>query len=147
LDRPLGQGFDQQLAQFAAQHLGPPARAVVGLFQQHGAVAVERARGLTALVDQGAETVDQAGGLQRDLSVMVMDVEQAALGAGLGRRFGLIDRRGDAVDVQDAGEDEAAETGADDGDVRRHGRFPSNWNDVPETRQLEHRSIHVKMGP
>ena len=89
----------------------------------------------------------QAGRLQRELPVVVVDVEQAALRAGLGRGLGLVDRRRDAVDVQDAGEREAAEAGADDRDGCRHGdSFRAHgtlfhepaWNTVPDA---------VKMAP
>ncbi|MFJ8824576.1 hypothetical protein ACIREE_22680 [Streptomyces sp. NPDC102467] len=45
-----------------------------------------------------------------------MQVEHAALGACAGRGVQVEQGAGDAVDVQDAGEREAAEPGTDDGD-------------------------------
>jgi hypothetical protein len=58
-----------------------------------------------------------------------MDVELAALRASARRRLGLVDRRGYALDMKDARENEPAEAGADDRDwlhraaamVRDHG--------------------------
>jgi hypothetical protein len=57
---------------------------------------------------------------ERELPVVLVDIELAALGAGLRRGLRLVDRRGDAVDVEDAGEGEAAEARADDRDGCRH---------------------------
>ena len=51
---------------------------------------------------------------------MFVDVELAALHTGLCRGLRLVDRRGDAVDMEDTCEDEAAEAPADDRDWRRH---------------------------
>ncbi len=81
---------------------------------------VEHARRLAALVDDRAELVGQAGRFERELAVVLVDVELAALRAGLRRGFRLVDRGGDAVDVEDAGEGEAAEARADDRDWCRH---------------------------
>ena len=60
----------------------------------------------------------EASGLEADLPVVVVDVQQSALGARVGRGLGLVDRGRDAVDVQHAGEREAAQARADDGDAR-----------------------------
>ena len=49
LDRLRGQRVEQDPPQVAAEHLGAPARAVVGLVEQHRAVLVEHARRLAAL--------------------------------------------------------------------------------------------------
>ncbi len=116
----VGQGVEQDPAQVAAEHLGTPGRAVVGLVEQHRAVLVEHARRLAALVDDRAELVGEAGRFERELPVVLVDVELAALRAGLRRGLRLVDRRGDAVDVQDACEGEAAEARADDRDWCRH---------------------------
>ncbi|TYB71088.1 TetR/AcrR family transcriptional regulator [Nonomuraea sp. PA05] len=97
----------------AARHLGPPALAVVGLVEEHGAVLVEEPHGLAALVDEAGELLEQAGVLEGVLPVVAVDVEHAALRAGLRRGLGLVDGRGDAVDVQDAGERQPAERRAD----------------------------------
>ena len=83
LDRLRGQGVEQDPPQIAAEHLGTAAGAVVGLVEQHRAVLVEHARGLAALVDDRAELVGEAGRGERDLPVVLVDVELAALRAGL----------------------------------------------------------------
>ena len=116
-DRAGRERVEQELPQVAAEHLGAAAGAVVGLVEQDSAVRVEHPRRLAALVDEAAELVEQAGRLQGELPVVLVDVELAALGAGAGRGLGLVDRRRDAVDVQDAGEGQAAEAGADDRDL------------------------------
>ena len=77
---------------------------------------VEHARGLATLVDDGAERLREAGRRERGLPIWLMDVELAALRPSARRRLGLVDRRGDAMDVENAGEDEPAEAGADDCD-------------------------------
>ena len=105
---PVGQRVEQDPAQVAAEHLGAYTRAVVGLVEQHRAVLVEHARRLAAFVDDLAELVGEAGRLERELSVVLVDVELAALRASRRRGLRLVDRRGDAVDVEDAGEGEAA---------------------------------------
>ena len=86
LDRLVGQGVEQDPPQVAAEHLGTPARAVVGLVEQHRAVLVEHARRLAALVDDRAELVGEAGRFERELPVVLVDVELAALRAGLAPR-------------------------------------------------------------
>ena len=77
---------------------------------------VEHARCLAALVDDRAELAGEAGGFECELPVVFVDVELTALRAGLRRRLGLVDRRRDAVDVENACEGEAAEPRADDRD-------------------------------
>ncbi len=78
---------------------------------------VENPRRLAALQDEAAELLGQAGRLEGGLAVVVVDVEHPALGARGRRGLRLVDRGRDAVDVQDAGQDESAEAGADDRDV------------------------------
>ncbi|MFB4302420.1 TetR/AcrR family transcriptional regulator [Actinomadura sp. NTSP31] len=78
---------------------------------------VEHARRLGTLVDDRAELVGEAGRCERGLAVVLVDVELAALRAGLGRGVGLVDRGGDAVDVQDGGM------------PRRRGRAPAGGRD------------------
>ncbi len=68
-------------------------------------------------MDDGAELVHQAGGGERDLAVVQVDVQQAALRARVRGRLGLVDGGEEAVAMQHAGEHEAAEAGADDGDA------------------------------
>ncbi len=113
-DRPVGQGLEQDAAQVAARHLGPAAGAVVGLLEQHRAVRSSTRVASPPSMDDRAERVGQAGGRERRLAVLLVDVEHAALRAASARGLGLVDRRRDAVEMQDAGEHEAAEAGADD---------------------------------
>jgi hypothetical protein len=120
LDHLAGQGVEQDPAQVSAEHLGTPGRAVVRLVEQHLAVLVEHAGSLAALVDDRAELVGEAGRFERELPVVLVDVELAALRAGLRRRIRLVDRRGDAMDVEDACEGEAAEARTDDRYWCRH---------------------------
>ena len=82
---------------------------------------VEDARGLAALVDDRAELAGEAGRFQRELPVVLVHVELAALRAGVRRGLRLVDRRGNSVHVENAGECQAAETGADDRDRSAHG--------------------------
>jgi hypothetical protein len=124
LDRPRRQGVEQDAPQVAAEHLGTPAGAVVGIVEQHRAVGVDYARRLAALVDDRAELAGQAGRRERALPVVLVHVELAALRAGRGRGLRLVDRRGDAVNVQHAGEGEAAEARADDRDWGGHREIP-----------------------
>jgi hypothetical protein len=111
-DRACGQRFDQDAAQIAAQHLWASAGAVVGHVEQHRAVPVEDAGGFAALVDDRAELFGEAGGGECRLTVLFVDVELATLGAGMRRGVGLVDRRGDAMDMEDASQDEAAKARA-----------------------------------
>jgi len=75
----------------------------------------------TAGQDRGPELLHQTGRLQRGLPVVVVDVEHAALRAGVRGALRLVHDGLDAVDLKDAGEGEAAEPGADDGDWCVHG--------------------------
>lgn len=77
---------------------------------------IEYAGGLAALVDDRAELIREAGRLERTLPVVFVQVELAALSPGLRRPVSLVNRDREPVDVQDAGEREAAEPGADDRD-------------------------------
>ena len=106
-------------------HLGATAAAVVGLVEKDRAVRVEHPRSLAALVDDSAELVEEAGRLQRELSVVVVDVEHSALRARIRGRIGLVDGGGDAVDVQNASERQPAEAGADDRDGNRRAHVSS----------------------
>jgi hypothetical protein len=67
-------------------------------------------------VDDRAKLIEQASCLERELAVLLMDIELSALHAGLRGRVGLVDRGANAVDVKDAREGEAAEARADNGD-------------------------------
>lgn len=71
-------------------------------------------------MDDGAERIGEAGDFKRALSIMFVNVELAALRASTGRGLRFIDGHGNAMDVEDAGEDEAAEARTDDRDWWRH---------------------------
>ena len=62
--------------------------------------------------NDATELVEEARRLERELAVVVVDVEHPALRASLRRRVGLMDREGNAVDV--AGQ-ERARRGSDRG--------------------------------
>lgn len=110
----------QHLPQLAARDLGALARAVVGAVEQHGPCPVQDPVGLAAGQDEVAEPLEQAGGLERRLAVVGVDVQQPALGARGRRGLRFVDRDRDAVQVQDAGQDEAAEACSDDRDGCSH---------------------------
>jgi AcrR family transcriptional regulator len=144
-DRALGQRVEQDPAQVTAQHLGAPPGAVVGLVEQHRAVLVEHPRRLATLVDDRAELVDEPGRVERGPAVVLVNVELSALRACPGRGIGVVHRGLDAVDVQNAGEGEAAQAGTDDRDSCAHRVLSQlHWNAVPDII-LEHCSSHVKM--
>ena len=85
---PTYSGFKQDPAQVSAEHLGTAAGAVVELVEQHRAVLVEHVHGLAALVDDRTELVGEAGRFERELPVVLVHVELAALRAGIRRGFG-----------------------------------------------------------
>jgi hypothetical protein len=122
-------------------HLGATGAAVVGLVEKDRAVPVEHPRSLAAFMDDSAELVEQSGRLQRELSIVVMDVEPSALSARIRRRIGLVDGGGDAVDVQNASQGQPTRAGANDGDRSHRASLSSRrplgdvalrlWNTVP----------------
>ena len=63
VDGSVGERVEQDPAQISAKHLGSLARAVVGLVEQRRAVPAEHAHGLSALVDDLAEPLGEAGRL------------------------------------------------------------------------------------
>ncbi|GAA3176155.1 hypothetical protein GCM10020255_067460 [Rhodococcus baikonurensis] len=65
---------------------------------------IEYARRGAARVDDRAELVDEAGSVERRLTVVFMDVELAALRASFCRRFRLVDLRRNSVNVEDTRE-------------------------------------------
>jgi len=111
---------EQHLTQLAALHLRAATCAVVGFVEHDGPVPVEDPHRLAALQDEAAELVHQAGCLEGELPVVVVDVEHPALHARHRGRLRLVDRGRDSVDMQHAGEGEAAESGADDRDCGVH---------------------------
>ncbi len=114
---PNGAGrerVEQDPSQLAPLHLGASARAVVGVVEQDGSAPVEDPCRLAALQDEAAEVVDQACRPECRLAVVVVDVEHPALRARRRGGLRLVERGRDSVDVQDTGEREAAQPGADD---------------------------------
>jgi hypothetical protein len=129
LDRLHGQGLKEYPPKVAPEDLGSATCAVVGLLEHQCALPVEDTRGLPTLVDDRTERIGEAGGRERGLPILFMDVELAALCASARRRLGLVDRRGYAVDMKDAGENEPAEAGADGRDWfhRAAAMLPRCW--------------------
>lgn len=121
LDGVAGERVEQDLPQLAALYLGACARAVVGLVEQDGPVPVEQPYRLAALQDEATELVHQAGCVEGELAVAFVDVEHSALRTGRRGGLCLVDRDREAVEVQDTGQDEPAESGADDRDRSVHG--------------------------
>lgn len=74
------------------------------------------------------ELVHEAYRLEGELSVVVVDVEQASLRAHRWGGLRLVDRGRDSVDMQDAGQSESAWSGADDRDGLVHG---DSWGSGP----------------
>ena len=131
-DGARGKRVQQHAPQRATAHFRPAAGAIVGLVEQHLSGHVEHARGLAARVDEGAKLVEQAGGPERELPAVIVDVQHAALRPRHRRGFGLEHGDGDAVEVQHAGEGEAAEACTDYRDLGQHRTLDqSNWNVVP----------------
>ena len=83
-DRVGGERVEQDPPEASPGHLGPAARAVIGLIEQDVAVLVEDPRRLAPGVDDPEELIVEPGRLERDLPVILVDVEHPALGAGAG---------------------------------------------------------------
>jgi hypothetical protein len=126
-DHAVGQGVQEQVAQLAAIDLRAPARAVVGLLQDDVGVVVQQPHRLPALMNDLAERLVQVGGVQRDLPVLLVDVEHAALGSDVSAGLQVEHRGLDAASVQDTRQGQAAEAGADD----RDGVMCSGHDGVP----------------
>ena len=67
-------------------------------------------------MDDGSEFCSEPGRFERDLSVVLVNVELTALRARRSGGVGFVDSRGDAMNVKNAREDEPAEPCADDSD-------------------------------
>ena len=81
----LGERVQQQVAQICPIDLGPLERRVVRcvLLQQQGAVRFEKPHVLALAAGDRGEQVDQACFAQRPLAGVGVDVEHAALAAGV----------------------------------------------------------------
>lgn len=127
-DRVDGEGFvapvdgagglrvDQEVAELAAVDLGAFQLALVVVLPQDGSGVAQDAHRLTTAVDDRRERVPQARSVDGFLPVVVVDVEHAALDAGVPVGLELEHCRRDAVNVQDSGGHQPAETAAEDGD-------------------------------
>ncbi len=102
-DRAPGQGVEQHAPQVRTLRFGPASRTVVALFEKDLAILSRSARRLASFKDDGVELFRQAGGLQSELPVVVVDVEHPALCPRIRGGFGFIDLDGKAVDVQNTG--------------------------------------------
>lgn len=110
---------EEQGAQVAAVDLGVERLAGRGaLVEQDGPVEGEHPHVLTLGPGDAQELLEQAGGVERDLSAVALHVQGAALVAGGDVGLALEDGDGDVVALQDAGEGQAAGAGPDDEDVR-----------------------------
>src|SRR6202012_5537696 len=103
---------------------------------------VDHPLGVFAGADEAKERIEQPRGLQGDLAVVLVDVEQAALGSGAGRRFGFVDRGGDTMKMQDTGGHETAEAGAEEDDRPSHCCAPG----FADTQRLEAPRTAVAFG-
>lgn len=113
------QRADEGGAQVRAVDLGAVQRGVVGgvLPQQDRPGVVEQAVVLALAPGHGQELRLQSGLAQRTLAGVGVQVEHAALGAGGGRGVALVHDGFHAVQVEDAGQEQAAGPGSDDGDA------------------------------
>ncbi len=95
----------------------------------HDGISIEDACLFAALMNECAELVVEACGTKRDLARVFVDVEHPALGPSCWSGFEIEYRRIDSAEMEDSGEGEAAEAGADDCDgVVVHGGFlRSEW--------------------
>src|SRR3954449_7274211 len=83
-----------------------------------GAVPVEHPGSLPTNVDDRPKLLDQPGLPQRDLPVLLVDVQHPALRARTRRLVELIDGRPNAVHVQHPREHQPTQPGSDDRDLR-----------------------------
>ena len=104
------EGCDEQVAQSGPVDLGAAAVAALGLVvDEDRAGLVQDAHGLALRMGEREEPLVEAGLAQRELPGLLVHVEGAALAAGVGGGVAFVDRGVDAVHLQDASEDEAAE--------------------------------------
>jgi len=103
----------------AAQCFRPGQGFVVRPIDDDTSLLVDDASCSAASVDDRAVLLGEPGHLQGELPGVFMQVELSALGAGACGLLRLVDGGGDAAQVQDPGERESAEAGADDRDRGR----------------------------
>src|SRR6478736_9273445 len=88
--------LDEELTQRASVDLRPGRAARAGFVQQNVAVPVDDALGIFSRKCEGKKLVVEAGCLQAELPVVLVDVQQASLGPRLGRGLGFVDGCADA---------------------------------------------------
>lgn len=90
--------------------------------EEEGARRVQLTHLLPLGAGEAEELLQESGFAQGDLAVVLVQVEGAALVAGVGTALAVVNGDGDAVALEDAGAGQAAGTGADDGDAGGGGR-------------------------
>src|SRR5690606_15919973 len=115
------EGAEEQVAEVPAVDLGVGQVARAGApVAQDGPVRVQDAHGLTLGAGQRPEPLQQPRLVQGELAQLFVQVQDAALGAGVGGGVAFEDGDGVAAAVHDAGEGEAGGAGADHGDAASH---------------------------
>ena len=89
------------------------------LVDQYAPGAICNSQILAPRTDEGVELGVQASLVQGHLPRLGMDVENAALGARVGRGLAFEDNRADTVHVEDSSQGETAEARTDDREARR----------------------------
>ena len=110
-------GVEEHLAEVAAVDFGAVSAGDVGLAEVEDAVFVVDVGLLVFVAGDALELRGEVGGGDGVLAGVSVHVERAALVADGGAGFALEDGDGNVVEVEDAGEDEAAGAGSDDGDA------------------------------
>ena len=101
-------------------YLRSTAIALVGLIEQDVAILVHYPLRLSLSADEFEELVVEPGCFECELPVVFVDIEQAPLRSRVRRGFRFVDRRSDAVNVQDSGKCQPTEPGTDDHDRSIH---------------------------
>ena len=96
-----GQRLDQKTAQVASGYLGLGRFAPPGLVEENISALIDYSLGILARKNEFEEFIVEAGGLQAELTVVFVDIQQSALRPRFWRRFRFVDRRLDPVHVQD----------------------------------------------
>ncbi|GAA2812179.1 hypothetical protein GCM10010505_42870 [Kitasatospora aburaviensis] len=103
--------------------------------EEDRALGVQLAHLLAFGAGEAEELLQQSGLAQGDLAVVLVQVQGAALVAGVGARLAVVDGDGDVVALQDAGAGQAGGAGSDDRDAGGAGGvqggalpFSAGWN-------------------
>src|ERR1700722_3560217 len=122
VDRCGRQGSSEQVTQVGAVDLRATAGCVGDVVHEQVPGRAHDLMFLSLGAGQGVELFGEAGRLEGVLPGLGVQVEGAALGAGVRSGIPLVDAGLDAVDMQDPGERETGQAGPDDGDA--HGSPP-----------------------